>query len=155
MVRHAPIVFVALLAAGHGIAAPPPVTVTAEMMTIVASNDGSGIDPRLGKRPELSRPPFSAYDSYKLLGSSPIQLTKGRTSTTTLPNANMVSLTLKKVVRKKGDPTRYLIAASIQSPGGSTVLPAQEVPARAGEPFFVAGQQYRGGILVVGVKVIP
>ena len=40
-------------------------------------------------------------------------------------------------------------------PGGQAFLKLLEVKAAANEPFFVAGQSYGGGILVIGITVRP
>src|SRR5690348_9964310 len=61
-------------------------TVTAEVIILHATNDGSGIDPKLGKMPELGKPPFSSYNSYKLLDSQKLSVAKGGSSTVKLPN---------------------------------------------------------------------
>jgi hypothetical protein len=64
---------------------------------------------------------------------------------------------LKEIIepKKKDEPRRYLVTASIQKPDGNTFLPLLEVNAKPGEPFFVAGQTYKGGTLVIGIKVNP
>jgi hypothetical protein len=52
---------------------------------------------------------------------------------------------------------RYRISASISQPsadaGAPNYLPLLEVTAKSGEIFFVAGQSFQGGMLVVGIKV--
>jgi hypothetical protein len=133
----------------------PDATITAEVVILHATNDGTGLDPKIGKMPELVKPPFSAYNSYKLLERLKISLTKGKPTTTTLPNGSVLMVSLKEVVaaKKKDEPKRFVISASIQKPGGNSFLPLLEVNAKAGENFFVAGQQYKEGVLVLGVKV--
>ena len=108
--------------------------------------------------PQLAKPPFSSYNSYKLLGDrTKLSLAKGQAATTTLPNNRVMQVTLKNIVgpQKKGEPTKYALSASIQKPSGNSFLPLLEVNAPAGETFFVAGQTYKGGILVIGIKVLP
>ena len=135
--------------------AAPDTTITAEVVILHATNEGTGIDPKIGKMTELGKPPFSAYNSYKLLEQLKISLAKGKPTTTKLPNGSVLMVSLKDVVaaKKPDEPRRFVISASIQKPGGNTFLPLLEVNAKAGENFFVAGQQYLGGILVLGVKV--
>src|SRR5450432_3577635 len=53
-------------------AAPPPVvaapsSVNAEIILLYGTNDGSGLDPKIGALPALAQPPLSAYNSYKLV----------------------------------------------------------------------------------------
>ena len=142
--------------------APPPAqaaqaAVSAEIVILHATNDGTGIDPKVGQMPELAKPPFSAYNSYKLLERTKLSLAKGKPTTLKLPNQSTLQVSLKDVLaaKKKDEPQRYVIGASIQQPGGDSFLPLLEVNAKAGENFFVAGQKHKGGILVIGFKVVP
>lgn len=130
---------------------------TAEVIILHATNDGTGIDPKIGKMPALGQPPFSSYNSYKLLDRVTLPLAKGKPSTTKLPTGRELMVSLKDVVepKKPGEPRRYLVTASIQKPDGNTFMPLLEVSAKPGEPFFVAGQNYKGGSLVIGIKVNP
>jgi hypothetical protein len=130
---------------------------TAEVIVLHATNDGTGIDPKIGKMPELGRPPFSSYNSYKLLDRASLALAKGEAKTTKLPNNRVLQVTLKDILgpKKKGEGKKYALSASIQKPGGGDFLPLLNVNAPPGETFFVAGQTYKGGILVIGIKVAP
>lgn len=129
----------------------------AEVIILHATNDGTGIDPKIGKMPELGKPPFSSYNSYRLLDRSKLSIAKGKSSTSKLPNERVLQVSLKDIVagRKKDEPKKYVVSASIQKPGGTAFLPLLEVNAKAGETFFVAGQTHKGGILVIGIKVAP
>jgi hypothetical protein len=131
--------------------------VSAEVVILHATNDGSGIDPKIGKMPELGKPPFSSYNSYKLLDRVKLSLAKGKSSTQKLPNDRVLQVTLKDISagKKKDEPKKYVVSASIQKPGGNVFLPLLEVNAKAGETFFVAGQTHKGGVLVIGIKVAP
>jgi hypothetical protein len=44
---------------------------------------------------------------------------------------------------------------SIQKPDGKSFLPLVEVNAKPGEWFWVGGQEYKGGSLFIGIKLIP
>lgn len=134
-----------------------PAEVAVEIVILHATNDGSGIDPKIGKMPALAQPPFSSYNSYKLLDRVKLPLAKGKSSTTKLPTGRDLMVTLKAITEptKKGEPRKYVVTASIQKPDGNTFLPLLEVNAKPGEPFFVAGQTYKGGTVVIGIKVNP
>jgi len=136
---------------------PAPAAVNMDIIVLHGTNDGSGIDPKIGKIPELSKPPFSSYNSYKLLDRPKIAVQKGKQSKVKLPNDREMAVELKDIIapKKKDDVTRYIVSTSIQKPGGNTFLPLLELNAKAGEWFFVAGQTYKGGILVIGIKVLP
>ena len=128
-----------------------------EVILLHGTNEGSGIDPKIGKMPELAKPPFSSYNSYKLLDRVKPCLAKSKSATVKLPTGRDLMVTFKDVIepKKKDDAKRYVISASIQKPGGNTFLPLLEVNAKAGETFFVAGQDYKGGMLVIGIKLTP
>jgi len=130
--------------------------VPAEIMVLHATNTDGGIDPSIGSLPQLKRPPFSAYNTYRLLGRHAITLTTARPDSTTLPNGRVLRTALKGALADG----KYRVSASISRPQGDkakeeTFLPLLEVTATSGETFFVAGQSYRGGILVVGIRVGP
>jgi hypothetical protein len=137
--------------------APAASSVNVEVIVLHATNDGTGIDPKIGKIAELSKPPFSSYNSYKLLDRPKLAVAKGKEAKTKLPNDRELAVAFKDIIapKKKDDPTRYVVSASIQKPGGNTFLPLLEVNAKASEWFFVAGQTYKGGILVIGIRVLP
>ncbi len=133
-----------------------PAQARTEIIVLHATNDHTGIDPKIGKMPELAKPPFSSYDSYKLLDRVELDLPKGQAQTRKLPDDGQLAVTLKEILEpaKKGDATRFSVAASIQKPGGRSFLPAMEVSAKKGDIFFIAGQTYKGGILVIGIRVL-
>ena len=134
-----------------------PASISSEVMILHATNDGSGIDPRLGNMPALSKPPFSSYNSYTLLDQTSAPLAKGTAAPLKLPTGRELRLVYKDVIepQKAGDARRYVITASIQKADGKSFLPLVEVNAKAGEMFWVGGQEYKGGSLFIGIKVSP
>ncbi len=138
-------------ATSSGSAAPQPVGhLAAEIMVLHATNrTGGAIDPAIGALPALRQPPFSAYNDYRLVSRTRLPLEKSAPATSTLPNGRLLLIALREIVED-----RYRVATSINQPGGSTFLPLLEVTTPAGEPFFVAGQSYQDGILVLGITVV-
>ena len=137
---------------------PHDAAVRSEILILHATNGGGGIDPKLGKMPELAKPPFSAYSSYKLLERVTLPLSRTAPSTTKLPNDRVLQISLKDAGtkdEKKAGPKTFVVSASIDQADGKHFLPLLEVSAKAGETFFVAGQNYKGGMLVLGIKVLP
>ncbi|MEZ4227588.1 MAG: hypothetical protein R3B89_00400 [Polyangiaceae bacterium] len=122
----------------------------AEVLVLHATNSGKGIDKRIGEMPQLRKPPFSSYDSYELLVKQTLPLVKGHPETMELPNKRVLRTELLKTL-----PKGYLkLSAAINQPGGKDFLPLLEVKAKAGQAFIVAGQSYKGGILVLVIRVI-
>lgn len=130
-----------------------PASVTAELLILHATNQGKGIDPRVGNMPELTKPPFSAYNSYQLLDQTKLTIQRGTGTTYKLATGSELMVAFKDVI--EGKPQRFVISANVQKPAGKSVLPLLEVSAKLGEIFFVAGEQYKGGILVIGIRITP
>jgi hypothetical protein len=136
---------------------PVPAAISSEVMILHATNDNSGIDPNIGNIPALSKPPFSSYNSYKLLDRTTMPLKKGDAAPLKLPTGRELRLVYKDVIppQKQGDAPRYVITASIEATSGKSFLPLVEVNAKPGEVFWVGGQEYKGGSLFIGIKVSP
>lgn len=105
------------------------------------------IDPRIGNLPQLSKPPFSSYNTYKLLDRKTLSVERGKPSHYALPNGR----TLQVAVEPAGKV--YKVTASISQAKGGSYLKLLEISAPKGEPFFVAGQSYDGGTLVIAITV--
>jgi hypothetical protein len=131
--------------------APPEATAyAAEVSVLHATNGPKGIDPRIGDVPDLKGPPFSSYKSYELLRKVKLPLQKDDPKTTDLPNGRVLQT---KLVEALPDGAVRL-SASVNQPGGKTFLPLLEVKAKPGQAFIVAGQSYKGGILVLVIRVV-
>jgi hypothetical protein len=125
--------------------------VPAEVLVVLAKEEPGEIDPQLKKLTALRRPPFNSFRSMQILSRPKLTLTPGKDALVSLPNGRRVKLTLLRVMPDG----RYKVKAAINRPDKSDYLPLLQVVASAGDPFFVAGQTYQGGTLVVGVIVDP
>jgi hypothetical protein len=125
--------------------------VPAEVLVVLAKEDEGKIDPALKNLTALRRPPFNSFRSMKILSRPKLTLTPGKDAYVSLPNGRRLKLTLLRVMPDG----RYKVRAAINRPNKSDYLPLLQVVASAGDPFFVAGQSYQGGTLVVGVTVDP
>lgn len=126
-------------------------SVPAEVLVVLAKEEPGTIDPQLKKLTALRRPPFNSFRSMEILSRPKLKLTLGKDALVSLPNGRRVKLTLLRVMPDR----RYKVRAAINRPNKSDYLPLLQVVASAGDPFFVAGQTYQGGTLVVGVIVDP
>ncbi len=123
---------------------------SAEVTVLHANNSGKGIDKRIGDKPELKKPPFSAYDTYEWIKQDTLPLKKGQPKTVELPNKRVLKTRLLDVL-----PNDVLkISTSISRPRGEKYLPLLEVKAKAGRSFIVAGPPYKGGILVLVIRLV-
>lgn len=125
--------------------------VPAEVLVVLAKEDEGEIDPALKNLTALRRPPFNSFRSMRILSRPKLTLSPGKDAFVSLPNGRRLKLTLLRVMPDG----RYKVRAAINRPNKSDYLPLLQVVASAGDPFFVAGQSYQGGTLVVGVTVDP
>jgi hypothetical protein len=125
--------------------------VPAEVLVVLAKEEAGSIDPELKKLTALRRPPFNSFRSMEILSKPKVRLTPGKDAVVSLPNGRRVKLALLQVMPDG----RYKMKVSINRPEKTDYLPLLQVVASSGDPFFVAGQTYKGGTLVVGVTVDP
>lgn len=123
--------------------------VPGEVLIVLASSDGIGIDPQLEKLEALRKPPFDSFSKKTLLKRVEVKLEVGKESEVELPNGRRLKLALIEKLKDR----RFRVSVSINRPGQRDYLPVMTVAAAPGDPFFVAGQKYEGGTLVIGVRV--
>lgn len=134
--------------AAHGIAADAASATPTEITVMHASQTQSpSIDPRIGNLPQLSKPPFSSYNTYKLLDRKTLSVERGKPSLYTLPNGRVLQVAVEPAGKV------YKVTASISQAKGGSYLKLLEISAPKGEPFFVAGQSYDGGTLVIAITI--
>jgi hypothetical protein len=124
-------------------------SLSGEVLVILASEEAGTIDSSLAPIPALRRPPFNAFRSMRVLSRSALALSTGKPVTVTLPNNRLLSLKLEA----RMPDGRSKVQVSIKRANEKDYLPLLEVIASPGEPFFVAGQKYQNGTLVIGVSV--
>jgi hypothetical protein len=135
----------------HGPKVAASLAVNAEVLVLQATEvEGRGsIDPAIGNLPQLRKPPLSAYNTYHLLDKRTISLETGRSATYTMPNGRVLQVTFVEPTPDHG----FHVKAAINQPGGNAYLKLLELTAKPNEPFFVAGQLYNGGNLVLAITL--
>jgi hypothetical protein len=123
-------------------------TAQCEVLVVLGSSEGSGSDPQLDKLEALKKPPFDSFPKKTLLKRVELALALAGESEIELPNGR--KLRLSWVERTKEG--RLRLKLSINKPGQRDYLPLMTVVAAPGDPFFVAGQKYEGGTLIIGVR---
>ncbi len=144
-----PLVAAVLWAAQLGSVARAAEKVSGEVLVVLASEQKGAIAPELASIPALRKPPFSAFQSMRVLSRSGVELRVGHAVSVALPNGRRLELKLTERL----DDGRSKVRLSINRPNQKDYLPLLEVIASPGEPFFVAGQKHEGGTLVIGVRV--
>jgi hypothetical protein len=130
---------------------PAPASVNAEIMVMHATQEAAGsIDSKIGSMPQLSKPPFSTYNTYKLLDRKTVSVERGKPTSYALPNGRTLQLGIEALPEKQ-----YKVAVSVSRGEGAAFLKLLEVKASPNEPFFVAGQTHGKGVLVFAITVRP
>ena len=155
-------VFVALLASLRtASAAPAPVqdnvvaqgdTASCVIRSMHGLSEPGGIDKRLRfLRKQLSRPPFSAYKTIKLLASKQLDMPRGGAGQAKLPTGKVLKLTFKdKLLGRKGQ-VRLRLHLSITPPKKAKFLPGTVYTIADRGTLLVAGDRHQQGTLVVGI----
>ena len=139
-----------LLFVGSAVALPAWADpVKTQVLVVLASTEGSVVDPALKKIEALQKAPFNSFSSMKILEKPVLRPDVGKPAELKLPNGRTMQVAVIEVLKD----ARYRLKVSINKPNTSDYLPGMEVIASPGEPFFVAGQKYEGGTLVIGVQV--
>jgi len=131
-------------------AAQPVRATPGEVLVILAGDEEGPIDPDLSSVKALQVKPFNGYKSFKILSRSGLSLVPNQAEEIALPAARKLRITLLER-RKDG---RFKVQVSINRPNKADYLPLLEVAVQPGERFFVAGQKYQGGTILIGVRVV-
>jgi|HubBroStandDraft_2_1064218.scaffolds.fasta_scaffold147863_2 hypothetical protein len=133
-------------------AEPSRSSIEVSVIHAMRTDSGAAIDPRLRDLPQLTREePFVRYNVYSLLERKELSLETGKAATDPLVNGRLLELTLLDVTDRAGQ-KRFHLRAAIDEPGAKPLV--LEVTAGKNEPFFVAGQSYRGGTLFLELRVL-
>lgn len=149
--RAAAVLLVVVLSALARGAQAEPSVVSGEVLVVLGSTlppEGAS-DPQLDRLEALRKPPFDSFPRKTLLRRAEVKLEVGIEAEVELPNGRRLRLSLLEKL-KNG---RFRVSLSINKPGQRDYLPVMTVAAAAGDPFFVAGQKYEGGTLIIGVRI--
>jgi len=120
-----------------------------QVTVVLAKEEAGEIDASLRSMAALTRPPFSSYRSMSVLSRERLTLRTGHPQQVSLPNGRTLQVELQRIMPDG----RFRVRVSINRPGRQDYLPLLTVVAAPGDPFFVAGQGFSGGTLVIGVEL--
>jgi len=138
-----------LLAAALSQPASAQVTSTRAEVLVILAKDAGPMDPTLKKIEALQKPPFNAFKSMAVLKKHDVEVTKGKPVDVQLPNGRKLQLHMVEALPDG----RFKIKVSINKPKKKDYLPLLQVIASPTEPFFIAGQSFQGGTMIIGVQV--
>ena len=118
-------------------------TVRVEVLTILASDQGKDLDPRLKDLVRELQSVFR-YSSYQLLGRNSLNLTSDRPEKISLPGGRMMNLTLKGI---SGD--RATLQLEIFR--GNNQIIQSVIQLRNRSSVTVGGPKHQGGYLLFNI----
>lgn len=126
--------------------------VICDVRAIHGSGNAGAVDTGLALlRRQLSKPPFSAYKSFKLLGLSKLDLAQGKRKQLLLPTKKVLRLTFKERILGPKQEVRLRLHLSITPPRALGFLPGTLFTIADRGTLLVAGDRYDGGTLIVGI----
>jgi hypothetical protein len=123
--------------------------VPGQVTIILGNTEGSGVSPELQRIEALKKAPFDAFPKKALLKKVDVAIEVGSSKEVELPNGRKLKLSVLEKTKEGG----YRVSVSINRPNQQDYLPVVTVVAAPGDPFFVAGQKYDGGTLIIGISV--
>jgi hypothetical protein len=118
-----------------------------EVSVIHATRADAGVDPRVGDLPR-NQAPFKDYNAFKLLDRQRFPFEVSRPVTYTLTNGRTLVVNLYGVSEDAGE-RRYTMHAQIRD-----YLQGLKVTVSARQPFWLGGQSYDNGTLLIELKVL-
>ncbi len=128
---------------------PPKVHVEVMIIHATKGPEPGAYDPRIGDVSRLKEPPFSSFNTYRLLDKQDFDLEGGKSRPVKLPNTRDLLVAYAGLTPDK----RHDVSASISQADGASYLKLLRVSASVGQTFFVAGQSFQGGNLVLAITL--
>lgn len=126
--------------------------VTCTLRLIHGLETPGGIDKRLAAfRKQLSKPPFSAFKTLRLVKQQELQIPRGATKKAKLPTGKILKLKFKERLLERKNKIRLRIHLSITPPKQKRFLPGTLYVISDGGTIFAGGDAFKGGRMVVGI----
>jgi hypothetical protein len=117
---------------------------------IVASSDKKGLDPRLERlKAKLVRPPFSAWDTFVLVGEQSVSAERLKPATAPLTQGTL-TLLYKDKMAAQGGRARLRFGVDLDNKQGRRSV-STVVAFDAGDPLLIAGEPVKGGTYILAL----
>ncbi len=124
---------------------------TCTVTEMVATNDGKGVDPKLSRfERKLKKPPFSSWDTFRLLAEKTFDTEEDKPVTTGLAPGGKLTLLLKDKI-PSGGKVRLRYGLDMDSKAGKRIL-STTVAFDSGDAVLVAGEPYQKGTYILALS---
>jgi hypothetical protein len=119
---------------------------------IQATNEKKGVDPKLERlKAQLSKPPFSAFDTFKWLAESSVSTELNKPASQKLVNGGNLTLLLKDRIASEGKKVRLRLGVDVDNKDGKRIV-STVLSFDSGDTIFpVAGEPYQSGTYVLAL----
>ena len=133
--------------------AEAPATAKCVVTEILATNEKKGVDAKLDKlKGKLAKPPFSAWDTFKLIGEPAVTAEKDKPATATLATGGKLTLLLKDKLVSQGGKSRLRVGIDVDDKAGKRTMSTVMVFGAGDVHFPVAGTPYEKGVYIAGLS---
>jgi hypothetical protein len=139
---------------GNNKAAPAtPLVANCTLTEILATTEKKGIDPKLKKlEPKLTKPPFTSWDTFKLLGEPTAKAEKDKPTTISLATKGKLTLLLKDKIETRGGKARLRIGIDIDDKAGKRAVSTVMVFGTGEVHFPFVGEPYPPGVYILAIN---
>lgn len=117
---------------------------------IVASNDKKGLDARLDRfKGKLSRPPFSSWDTFVLVGEQSVTAERLKPASAPLTQGTL-TLLFKDKMAAQGGRARLRFGVDLDNRQGRRSV-STVVVFDSSDPLLIAGEPVRGGTYILAL----
>ncbi|MBI4508883.1 MAG: hypothetical protein HY698_04560 [Deltaproteobacteria bacterium] len=128
---------------------PLPPKADCTVTEIQASNEKKGVDPKLERlKGKLTKPPFSAWDTFVRLGEPGIKPEKDKPATVKLITGGMLTVVFKDKLLSQGGRPRLRFGLDVDSKEGKRTV-STVVVFDSGDSVLIAGEPHGKGTYIM------
>lgn len=118
---------------------------------ILATNDKKGTDPKLEKlKGKLAKPPFSAWDTFVLLGDQELRAEKSKPVAAKLQTGGALNLVYKDKLVSQGGKPRLRLGIDMDDKAGKRTV-STVVVFDSGDSLLFAGEPFKKGTYILAL----
>jgi hypothetical protein len=126
-------------------------TAQCTVLEVQATSEKKGVDPKLDRfKTKFAKPPFSGWDTFKLLREQSVSVERQKPASVTLVNGT-VTLLLKDKMSVQGGRPRLRFGVDLDSKDGRRTA-SSVFTFDSGDGILIAGEPYQNGVYVLALS---
>lgn len=129
-----------------------PLVASCTLTEILGTTEKKGIDPKLKKlEAKLTKPPFTAWDTFRLLGEPTAKAEKDKPTTVSLATKGKLTLLLKDKLESRGGKARLRMGIDIDDKNGKRAVSTVMVFGTGEVHFPFVGEPFDKGVYILAI----